>query len=443
MLAQSAKHETVSARPAASILGGGKGKGKKAAGLAGLFSEILSQAQKGLGIKAPDGAKAASKAKGPDRASPLPPSAARASAKTEEKGKGLQPRPATPSTPVAERVLARADARASDQAQAQAQAPKPKDKRQSGRPEDSAKPESKPGKTVEDKRRAKPPSEAANYADTASRAALSSPKSTIAAAPKAKALRESGDADASVGAVENKRDRGASEPRLTVLDMRRSVESRREASAKVEVSAKSDDASKDALREIKSSGHGSGHELVHDLAFDARAAGDASSSWKADSSAASARGADFQSMLAERMKDAWNGEIVKSAHIVLKDGDAGTIRLRLKPESLGNVKIELNLSDNNISGRIVVESDEAKSAFERNMNQLTDAFRQGGFDSARLEVAVGGGSGGGASGSGAGSGDSSGPFYSERLRSAVASTADPATAVSAYARRGGAVDILA
>jgi flagellar hook-length control protein FliK len=225
--------------------------------------------------------------------------------------------------------------------------------------------------------------------------------------------------------------------------MRRSVESRREASSKVEVSAKADDASKDALREIKSSGRGEGHELVHDLAFDARAAGDASSSWKADSSAASARGADFQSMLAERMKDAWNGEIVKSAHIVLKDGDAGTIRLRLKPESLGNVKIELNLSDNNISGRIVVESDEAKSAFERNMNQLTDAFRQGGFDSARLEVAVGGGSGGGASGNGAGSGDSSGPFYSERLRSAVSSSADPATAASAYARRGGAVDILA
>ena len=103
--------------------------------------------------------------------------------------------------------------------------------------------------------------------------------------------------------------------------------------------------------------------------------------------------ADFQSALAERLRDAWNGEIVQSAHIVLKDGDAGTIRLRLKPESLGNVKIELNLSDNNISGRITVESDEAKSAFERNMNELADAFKQGGFDSARLEVAVGGGSG--------------------------------------------------
>jgi len=125
---------------------------------------------------------------------------------------------------------------------------------------------------------------------------------------------------------------------------------------------------------------------------------------------------------------------------VLKDGDSGTIRLRLKPESLGNVKIELNLSDNNISGRITVESDEAKSAFEKNMGELADAFKQGGFDSARLEVAVGGGSGGNAGGD---PGGDPKPFYSERFRSAVGSQAAPATASSAYARRGGSVDILA
>ncbi len=147
-------------------------------------------------------------------------------------------------------------------------------------------------------------------------------------------------------------------------------------------------------------------------------------------------------MLADRLREVWNGEIVQSARVVLRDGDAGTIRLRLKPESLGNVKIELNLADNNISGRIVVESDAAKSAFERNMSHLSDAFRQGGFDSARLEVAVGGGSGGN------GSQDSShdgtgGPFYSDRLREAVASIADPSAPASAYARRGSAVDILA
>jgi len=149
-------------------------------------------------------------------------------------------------------------------------------------------------------------------------------------------------------------------------------------------------------------------------------------------------------MLAERLRDAWNGEIVQTAQIILKDGDAGTIRLRLRPESLGNVKIELNLSDNNISGRVVVDSDEAKSAFERNMNELTDAFRRGGFESASLEVSVGSG-GGSAGGSGGQSapGSGEGPFYSERLRTAVDSGAEPSTATVAYRRQGSAVDMLA
>ena len=29
-------------------------------------------------------------------------------------------------------------------------------------------------------------------------------------------------------------------------------------------------------------------------------------------------------MMAERLREAWNGEIVQSARIVLRDGDAGT-----------------------------------------------------------------------------------------------------------------------
>ncbi len=140
------------------------------------------------------------------------------------------------------------------------------------------------------------------------------------------------------------------------------------------------------------------------------------------------------------MQEAWNGEIVQSARIVLRDGDSGTIRLRLRPESLGTVKIELNLADNNISGRIVVESDEAKSAFERNMGELSDAFRRGGFESASLQVSVGSGSGSGADPRG---GAGEGPFYSERLRAALGSGAEPSTAQAAYVRQGLSVDMLA
>lgn len=119
----------------------------------------------------------------------------------------------------------------------------------------------------------------------------------------------------------------------------------------------------------------------------------------------------FASVLADKLGSGWNDDIVKSAHIVLRDGDSGTIRLRLHPESLGGVKIELKLADNGISGKIIVESDEARTAFEKNMAQLQDAFAQGGFESARLEVEVGSGGSGAANGQAE---QADGPFWSTR-----------------------------
>jgi flagellar hook-length control protein FliK len=119
----------------------------------------------------------------------------------------------------------------------------------------------------------------------------------------------------------------------------------------------------------------------------------------------------FASVLADKLGSGWNDDIVKSAHIVLRDGDSGTIRLRLHPESLGGVKIELKLADNGISGKIIVESDEARNAFEKNMAQLQDAFTQGGFESARLEVQVGSGGSGAADGQAQ---QADGPFWSKR-----------------------------
>jgi flagellar hook-length control protein FliK len=148
----------------------------------------------------------------------------------------------------------------------------------------------------------------------------------------------------------------------------------------------------------------------------------------------------FSEALAERLKGSWNNELVQSAHIVLKDGDAGTIRLHLKPESLGGVKIELKLADNSISGKIVVESDEAKSAFERNMASLNDAFKAGGFESAKLEVSVGSGGNNG----GGQRDDGPEPFWSERRRlESFGRSVPESPTYSAAGRRPGAVDILA
>jgi flagellar hook-length control protein FliK len=433
MLAQSATHETTGTSAADALTAGAKAKKKKPQLFAGLFSEILSQAQRGKGAVGLEGPKAQpSSGKKADALEPKAVDAAKKAAAT------IAPKVKTQGLAGSGLLRESADAHHAEAHQAdEARTRKKGDKKMPGQPDEFAPAEAAAARGGEDKRRLRPAKEAAPEEILAlgdKRAASKTGSGDEAQiAMKAKASKD----EAERTAEEKKRGGGQSDSKISLLDLRRSVESRREAAAKVE--PKSEDApSKETIREVKSGGQG--HELVRDLSLESRHAGEARLPSDIDRGSA-ARGPDFQSMLSERMREAWNGEIVKSAHIVLRDGDAGTIRLRLKPESLGNVKVELNLSDNNISGRILVESDEAKTAFEKNMNQLADAFMQGGFDSAKLEVSVGGGSGQGASGKG--SGDASGPFYSERLRSAVGSSADPATAVSAYGRRGGAVDMFA
>lgn len=227
------------------------------------------------------------------------------------------------------------------------------------------------------------------------------------------------------------------EPKLSVLDLRKSSQAKKEART---LDSPTDDTAATKTPETKISSSETKGELVRELSLDTRLTATDRSAGGSERAAPGSPASDFRALLAERLQEAWNGEIVQSARIVLRDGDSGTIRLRLKPESLGTVKIELNLADNNISGRIIVESDEAKSAFERNMSELADAFRRGGFESARLQVSVGSDSGSGGKTDG---GTGEGPFYSERLRAAVDSGAVPSIAQTAYVRQGSAIDMLA
>lgn len=94
----------------------------------------------------------------------------------------------------------------------------------------------------------------------------------------------------------------------------------------------------------------------------------------------------FASLLSEQLK-ANSGEFVRAGQIVLRDGNAGTIRLTLHPESLGNVKISLELGqDRKISGKIEVASKEAFDAFSESLGSLDEAFREGGFDTAGFDL---------------------------------------------------------
>lgn len=88
---------------------------------------------------------------------------------------------------------------------------------------------------------------------------------------------------------------------------------------------------------------------------------------------------DFASMVSDEIKSN-AGEFVKTGSIVLQNNNKGSINLILQPEQLGNVKIHLELSDNQITGKIVVATKEAYDAFKQSMNDLKQAFIASGFD---------------------------------------------------------------
>jgi flagellar hook-length control protein FliK len=126
----------------------------------------------------------------------------------------------------------------------------------------------------------------------------------------------------------------------------------------------------------------------------------------------------FEEILAGELRGGLGDDIVRQASIILKDGGAGLIRLTLKPESLGNVKIRLEMAENKIAGRIIVESNEALRAFEREMQSLEQAFKDSGFNGASIEMSVGSDNGGN-QGNRQGKGDDASPFFSERLHLAA------------------------
>jgi len=145
--------------------------------------------------------------------------------------------------------------------------------------------------------------------------------------------------------------------------------------------------------------------------------------------------------LAARLRDG-AADIVRSAQVVLRNGDVGLIRMRLEPETLGGVKIELKMAEKQISGRIIVESDVAGEAFRSSINALKDAFAESGFDVRSLEVEVRNSmaSGGGADGKGADRGSAEagdGPYWSRSLREL-----DAAVPTVARSGRDGLLNVL-
>ena len=66
---------------------------------------------------------------------------------------------------------------------------------------------------------------------------------------------------------------------------------------------------------------------------------------------------------------------------------AGEIRLQLRPENLGNVKIHLKLDEGKkVNGVVTVATKEAYEAFEENLDNLAKEFKENGFEAAEFSL---------------------------------------------------------
>jgi len=124
-------------------------------------------------------------------------------------------------------------------------------------------------------------------------------------------------------------------------------------------------------------------EITLELKLPSQAQSTAQTAWEAKAGTVA-----VENMLARELHQNFNGDIVRHASIALHDGGESVIKLALKPDSLGNVKIHLKMSENKITGHIVVESEEALNAFKKEIASLEQAFRESGFTNAQLNLSL-------------------------------------------------------
>ena len=96
----------------------------------------------------------------------------------------------------------------------------------------------------------------------------------------------------------------------------------------------------------------------------------------------------FEDALARELRGNLSADIVREAAVIVRGAGEGTIRLSLRPASLGDVKIRLEMAENKITGHIILQSSEALRAFERELPVLEKAFKDSGFSETNLEMSL-------------------------------------------------------
>jgi len=146
---------------------------------------------------------------------------------------------------------------------------------------------------------------------------------------------------------------------------------------------------KDSFVQVKTGAETrTGEGSVKEISLELRLSNEGQQNQSAPTSWETKAGQAFEDILARELHQNLNNDIVRHASVILRDSSEGIIRLALKPESLGNVKIRLEMAENKITGHITVESEEALRAFEREITSLEKAFVESGFEGASLEMSL-------------------------------------------------------
>ncbi|MCA1755552.1 MAG: flagellar hook-length control protein FliK, partial [Spirochaeta sp.] len=100
---------------------------------------------------------------------------------------------------------------------------------------------------------------------------------------------------------------------------------------------------------------------------------------------------DFASQLSRRLQGDAGAEIVRHAHMVVRGKESGDMRLVLRPDNLGSVRVRMQMEDGLITVRFLVENNGVRQALEQNLVGLQQAFKDAGLETGGLEVSVGNG----------------------------------------------------
>lgn len=92
--------------------------------------------------------------------------------------------------------------------------------------------------------------------------------------------------------------------------------------------------------------------------------------------------------LVRELKEQGHSEILKEAKILVKDGQSGEIKMVLRPQELGTVKINLILENKHIVAKIFVDNNIVKDALQTALGDLKEVFAEQGMELGSLDVFV-------------------------------------------------------